>query len=760
MMGRMEVISRRTVSKDYCTVLYSKVLSGEYLIMVVPVSCGNFNTSSTKFLDSEGGHMGDLPFLEREEEHRRATPMRKNPSAPYCRLFSTQYGGMGYKMQRKPAKSKYLDFLDDSHQVVCARSRGKKAVEARTRNIAMAFDAADENQDGTLTFDEFKQLVYDRMPSQRGRSEALLHSWYMALDTDGDGSLSKVEYFAFALREAFLSNGSGQSMDSFFNFWGGSNDGKIDRDEFITLAERLGFGGVADELMSSIDSDGSGVIDYREFVQLVKDRTSSAEARSFVMAAARSGTRPPMIMKAVPHAPDPDLKVALRNELLHALMANGSAVLDFFRKLDASGDGLLTVVELSRALSYLNQDVPPRVVQELYDEIDREVAAGGEDGVTIGEMNRWLLTKVDRMEHLQQELRRHLQDRGQEMIAIFESWEIDADARVSSSELGRAVTHLGLDVTPEVISRTFDEIDVDGNGSVAMAELSQWLLRKLDSAQQLQQDIRDAMRMNGAQMINLFEQWDISGDDAIDAEVLGRALKAMGYDAPHDNVVELFSEMDLDGDGRLSAKELNVFLLQRVNSKEQLLMALREGMRAHGQRVIHLFRGMDKDEDALLTQDEFIRGLRELGFYVPDKTMVKLFDELDEDANWRISFAELNRWLMAQEPPPAEPRAAPPPAPRAAPSPASRVASASRPSSTVKSPKAQKYEPPPTSPTRPRELRGMLRSNPSNSSKRSLMHQRAYNKPQTTENMDNGPPHGTSFTGNSECMEHVKDLLL
>lgn len=184
-------------------------------------------------------------------------------SKSYTRVFPQQYGGLSYMITRPPAKARYLDFRKKSKRYA-NRDGFKTAVEAGVRNNAMEFEAADKNMDQHLDFDEFKGLVRSRMSKERSRSEAQLMAWYKALDTDGDGVLSMSEFFAFSLRESFLRANTGQPMEEFFKHWDSGGDSKLDRDEFTKLAERVGFGGVADELLAACDTDGSGVIEYSE----------------------------------------------------------------------------------------------------------------------------------------------------------------------------------------------------------------------------------------------------------------------------------------------------------------------------------------------------------------------------------------------------------------------------------------------------------------------------------------------------------------
>ena len=257
-------------------------------------------------------------------------PEASKNSERYTRVFSTQWGGMGYKMARPKAKSRYLDFMK-GNGVNATMSR----IETRARENAMEFDQADADGDGELDFDEFKDLVHSRMPSEN-RTDAQLHAWMQALDTDGNGRVSKVEFFAFSLREAFVRGNTSQSMDSFFKEWDSGGDGQLNADEFLRLAERTGFGGIADELLAIVDADGSGVVEYKEFINMIRESTSNKHTKVMIMSAAEAAQRPKLLVpppRAAVIQPQ-HLQETLLQEICDILLANGMETMEFLHSMD------------------------------------------------------------------------------------------------------------------------------------------------------------------------------------------------------------------------------------------------------------------------------------------------------------------------------------------------------------------------------------------------------------------------------------------
>ena len=341
------------------------------------------------------------------------------------------------------------------------------------------------------------------------------------------------------------------------------------------------------------------------------------------------------------------MHAALQDEMRQTLLANGMEVIDLFRAMDVDKNELITVVELNRALNMLNLDVPPAAVQELFNDIDS--TADGGDGLTLNEMNAWMLKELDAKEELLQILREKLRANSGVVLETMARFDADKTGTISISELNDAIEDLGYEATREVVGALFDDLDSDGSGFIAFGELKRWLELRLDSRQQLQQRIRDGLRSNGAKLMRIFNEWDYDHDGKIDIDELGRALKAIGHEASRDIVAHVFHELDRDNSKSVTLQELNRYLLKKMHTKAQLHVQLQEGLRANGHRVLDLFRSWDRDGDALISMDELNRGLHKLGFQVTKKQVQRLFDELDVDANYRINFRELNDWLRKGE---------------------------------------------------------------------------------------------------------------
>ena len=77
---------------------------------------------------------------------------------------------------------------------------GEEDFEVGMKQNAMERDAADEDQDGKLSFPEFCALVRNR--EEGDHTDEALKKRFDELDGDGSGQVDMAEYLAFSLRDA------------------------------------------------------------------------------------------------------------------------------------------------------------------------------------------------------------------------------------------------------------------------------------------------------------------------------------------------------------------------------------------------------------------------------------------------------------------------------------------------------------------------------------------------------------------------------
>ena len=153
------------------------------------------------------------------------------------------------------------------------------------------------------------------------------------------------------------------------------------------------------------------------------------------------------------------------------------------------------------------------------------------------------------------------------------------------------------------------------------------------------------LHKNLARVVDLFRDWDENGDGKVDAKEFRKAIRALGYQAPREEIDSLFGLIDNDGSGEVDFRELHralrpghlEALLQRRQAEAEAEEAARLGSRAP------LDVGDGEGDDEAEHPLEEVRVMEELA------KQLSRSDELREEAAKREAEAAAeNAQLMSQ----------------------------------------------------------------------------------------------------------------
>ena len=100
------------------------------------------------------------------------------------------------------------------------------------------------------------------------------------------------------------------------------------------------------------------------------------------------------------------------------------------------------------------------------------------------------------------------------------------------------------DFDEATLRKRFDALDGDKSGKVDMQEYIQFSLR-------------DALARSATRVLDLFREWDEDGNGKISRKEFGRAIKALGFNIPKDQLATLFDSINTSGSGTIEYAELN-----------------------------------------------------------------------------------------------------------------------------------------------------------------------------------------------------------
>lgn len=126
----------------------------------------------------------------------------------------------------------------------------------------------------------------------------------------------------------------------------------------------------------------------------------------------------------------------------------------------------------------------------------------------------------------------------------------------------------------------------------------------------------------------LFAQLDVDGDGRIDAKDLKEGLARMGVHQVPDHAQKLMTKTDQNQDGHVDFAEFVQYVLE------------------HEKKLKLVFKNIDSNEDGHLDVNEILASLEDLGFKVTKDEADKLLQSMDEDGSLKVSWDEWRNYLI------------------------------------------------------------------------------------------------------------------
>ncbi|KAL8161145.1 hypothetical protein V2J09_012634 [Rumex salicifolius] len=138
-------------------------------------------------------------------------------------------------------------------------------------------------------------------------------------------------------------------------------------------------------------------------------------------------------------------------------------------------------------------------------------------------------------------------------------------------------------------------------------------------------------------MEKVFQKFDANGDGRISASELESLLRALGSETSQEEVSRMMSEMDKDGDGFIDLNEFAEF----HRGSEEILDDSGNGNR----ELREAFDMYDKDKNGLISARELHTVLKSLGEKVSMKDCSKMISSVDADGDGHVNFEEFKKMM-------------------------------------------------------------------------------------------------------------------
>jgi len=422
--------------------------------------------------------------------------------------------------------------------------------------------------------------------------------------------------------------------------------GAISRRAFKEGMKKLKFDLTAEEvraLLNRFDSDGDGMIQYREFVDFV------AEGGERGLRGHGDGAT---------GAVD-DYAEKLR-ELIQKAHREGVDYRTSFEHFDADYSGDIDKEHFKKGLRALKFDLGDGEVRQLmarfkssreghikYRDFLRFVAPSGE--ATVEQIATKLRKKI--LAHAS------VGGGGHNWKKPFKHFERNSRGKITRMHFKDGLEALNFDLTDSEIRMLIDKFDEDRDGLISYEEFVDFakggdassgagVAASADIsvvATKLRRLLRKAVR-EGVDYRESFEHFDTRHTGAIGAGDFRRGMEALGFDLARDESDMLLSRFDANGDGRVDYREFLRFVRGSSESKiARIAEDLRLEIKRHAAKKGSLrspFNHFDRNKRKRFTLKDFVEGVRDIGFEWSRADSEKVFAHLDLNGDGRVSFKE------------------------------------------------------------------------------------------------------------------------
>lgn len=279
--------------------------------------------------------------------------------------------------------------------------------EMRLEEVTQAFEKHDLDRDGEL------DIQLEAMPSLAYLGHLLKDDLCREVNTCFQYSTVDFgEYLSFVGKYAELEVADFHKMFAEYDVDG---SGDINTKELTTLITKLGYmptRGLVDEALKTVDTDGTGEVNFDEFKLLMR------------------------ILRATEGFTSEELDVFL----------------SVFQKFDRDGSGEICTDELMTMILYLGYKPTRRAVTRLVKEVDTDQS---------GTLNFQEFRKV---------MRKYREINIVELRKIFSNYDLDGSGEISVKELEGIIRSLGYTPSPPMVTEAISIVDQDGTGEINFEE--------------------------------------------------------------------------------------------------------------------------------------------------------------------------------------------------------------------------------------------------------------------------------------------------
>ena len=144
-----------------------------------------------------------------------------------------------------------------------------------------------------------------------------------------------------------------------------------------------------------------------------------------------------------------------------------------------------------------------------------------------------------------------IEEKSREVKEAFDMFDRDKDGKIDNKELTNVMKALGYNLADKEISEIVGEYDKEGDGKLTYEEL----LNMINSRSK-EIDAED-------ELIEAFRIFDKEGKGYIGAEEIKHLLLMLGESMSAEEIEEIITQADIDGDGKVSYQDFAKLMLMK-----------------------------------------------------------------------------------------------------------------------------------------------------------------------------------------------------
>eukprot|EP01090_Pellita_catalonica_P005538 TRINITY_DN1560_c0_g1_i1.p1 TRINITY_DN1560_c0_g1~~TRINITY_DN1560_c0_g1_i1.p1 ORF type:complete len:158 (+),score=44.73 TRINITY_DN1560_c0_g1_i1:43-516(+) len=129
-----------------------------------------------------------------------------------------------------------------------------------------------------------------------------------------------------------------------------------------------------------------------------------------------------------------------------------------------------------------------------------------------------------------------------------------------------------------------------------------------------------------------FALLDVNGDGKICAKELGTLMKSMGWEAAE--ATKVLKSVDADNDGEIDFDEFLVLMNDKATKDT-----------GDFDRIKATFKAFDIDGNGFITTQELRKAMEDAGEKLTDKEVQNMIDQADKDGDGQVNFDEFLRMM-------------------------------------------------------------------------------------------------------------------